>query len=233
MDKLKDYSGPFKPDLKVSDFSQEVLEEALKDVSRLYGIASSVLMAIDMEGYKASNGEELQPMSLPIALGRQELYWYRIVPQEIQAICARFGIRTGDGTVADLFKYWQIAPTVGLEKPITCELKDENHGTITMHKCLGLESLEDTDSWDLQYWMCHELSVKQYQYTAWVFNPKIKSTPTKLVSKENPRKSKDEPACVFELTMMDTVVDEEGYKAWQKLLGTTALTEDLLEKYVG
>jgi hypothetical protein len=226
---LKDYSGPFKQDVKLTDFTPKLLAQAFRDVSILYGLSSTFYVGMDMTGFKASNGDEVQPMSFQLALERNRLFWYQICPHECRVICRRFNIRIGDGTIADLLKFWQLSPTVGTEKHVTCELKDEKHGIITMHQCLAMEQCEETNNLELMHFMCDEMSVAQFQYTAWMFNPKIKCVPLKLP----PRKSKDEPACVFEVTMMDKLVDKKGYKAWQELIQLAPITEGMFDKYLG
>jgi len=229
MGDLKDYSGPFKADLKLLDFSPELLAEALSDLSHIYDVATAPYVAMDVRGFKASTGEEFKPMSPRMMMERTRLYWFQMVPKECKVICRRFKIRTGDGAVADLLKYFQLSPSVGLEKRITCELKDENHGVVTIHECLGLEPHEESNNLDMIEFMCSDMSAKQFQYTAWQINPRIKSVPLKLP----PRKSKDEPPCQWEFTMMDKVVDEEGLKAWQELIWMGRGTERAVAKYLG
>ena len=80
---------------------------------------------------------------------------------------------------------------------IDTELIDKNHGRYTITKCHALDYFEKHDAETLLKQACEGLCIPYNQRSADWFNPKIKWTAVKLP----PRKSKDEPACIWDITL--------------------------------
>ena len=130
MGELNDYSGDFKPDLKLQDFSKDALV-------RLYGAASRLYSAIDARWYslmKEKFGDETA----------KELHWEMWRQHTtVDVGFTRKPMKFGNG-VADVLKFLQINPGAGgfVYLETEWELKNENHGIMTVKRCAGMENFE-------------------------------------------------------------------------------------------
>ena len=185
MEKLKDYSGPLKDDLKLEDFSQEFL----------------VKLAKEWQG-TALRLEELWFKHLEERLGKEEAdeweteFWVRQAKITLPRMAKLANIQVKD--VIDFFKLAQlmIEGSMGFQPIATYEIMNgnRNHVIWTAKRCLNLEYFEKADPGRIIH-MCHHVegfSITEYLH---VFFPNVKVTPLKLP----PRKNPDEIACQWEI----------------------------------
>ena len=181
MAKLKDYSGEYKPDLKLTDFTQEALAKLLDAAGKLYLGADGMWTTVIRKRY----GED-------IALSCSREVWETNWKHECERPCVAMNIKGND--VATAFKHLQIDP--GFAVMFSCEfdLIDKNHGFFTVTHCNTLDYCERHNNTWLQNLACRELDEPLFKRHAAYFNPKIKCTAVKLP----PRQSKNEIACKWE-----------------------------------
>ena len=76
------------------------------------------------------------------------------------------------------------------------QLKDEDHGTLTVTHCPALLALEKEDR-GKEHWICREWEPRLMRLAADFFDPKIEVNALKLP----PRKSQDEICCQYEFKL--------------------------------
>jgi len=181
MEELKDYSGKFVPNLRYEDLSKEVLAKLLK----AYCKEMLVLDAYWQEQVRKRLGDEVVFECLLdnwTRVGKYEMGWAmeaaNITGKDVEAYakaCQLIG-----SFAQDLYKY-------------DFDLKNNNHGILTVHECPALTALEKRNPERIVQ-TCHVLELEGMKaYTAAV-NPAIQVKPLKLA----PRKSRDEVACQWE-----------------------------------
>ena len=183
MKELKDYSGPFVPNLKREDLSKEalvrLLQAACKDYLGIDGCWGSLM--------RERFGDE-------VAFGyAKEMWWRWGVAAEVRRTREALNIWGTD--VEAVMKYIQLSASLGALYDIDVELKDKNHGEYTIHRCHSLDYFERHGDLPLLKQGCENLCIPLNQLSGECFNPKIRWIPIKLP----PRESKDEPACVWEI----------------------------------
>ena len=181
MAKLKDYSGEYRPDIKLTDFTQEALVRLLNAAGKLYLGADG--MWVDV--IKRRFGDE-------VALSCSKEMWETNWKYEVRRPCEAMKIKGNDVTAA--FKHLQIDP--GFAVMFTCEfnLINKYHGIFTVTNCDTLNYCELYNNTWLQKLVCEELDEPLFQRQAAYFNPKIRVTALRLP----PRKSKNEICCKWE-----------------------------------
>ncbi len=186
MGELKDYSGEFKPDLRLEDFSADTLVRAWETTSRLYILLDGCWVGLVKERF----GEQA-------ALEGESEIWRRVAPTDERWIADVFNIHGND--VVTVFKLLQVEPLVGVIYPTRFEVKNNNHGIFTIPKCRTLEYFERHDQNEMINLICTKDAVdhQEFQKLANAFNPNIKVTPLKIP----PRQSPDEIACQWEFKL--------------------------------
>jgi hypothetical protein len=103
---------------------------------------------------------------------------------------------TGDD-VASYFKFFQCTPVNATMIDMVFELKDHNHGMLTVTRCAPLQVWERNHEAGIQKHMCEVVERRGFQIGAEMFNPRMKTTPIKLP----PRRNKKDIACqwIFEV----------------------------------
>ena len=182
---LKDYSGPFIPDLKRSDFSKEALVRAWEATSRCFVMIDGLWYTLIKEKYDEATAGKLD----------REI-WEKMTWREIPAIQEALNIHGND--VEALFKVYQTIPdSVGVLE-MKFELFNKNHGIYTITNCRALKHFEKHGKKELQETACG-IDIWAFADTAKHFNPKMKCTNLKLP----PRKDPSEPACAWEFKIED------------------------------
>jgi hypothetical protein len=156
---LGDYSGPYKPDLKLEDFSKAAL-------IRLYEAACKDYLGIDgiwLAEIRQKYGEK-------VAFEHDVAVWEGGTKGEVRRTREALNIWGDD--VESVMKYIQTS-------------------------CHALDYFEKHKDETLLKQACDGLCIPYNQRSADWFNPKIKWTAVKLP----PRKSKDEPACIWDITL--------------------------------
>jgi len=186
MEELHDYSGEFKPELKLQDFSKDALVRLIRAASRIYGGLDQLWYSLMKEKFGEEMAGQLQE-ELWMKRGGSEL--------EVRSICTEMKFFGDD--VASYFKFLQLLPAMATLMETDFELKDRNHGTMTVRRCRPLERWERTGDTKLQKQMCEVIERKAYRVSAAQFNHNMKVRPLKLP----PRESKDDFACKWEFTV--------------------------------
>ena len=183
MEELQDYGGEFRPNLRMEEFSKDALVRLWRAAGMYALKISQFWTLLVMEKY----GEEAA-----LELSRQIWVERGASEAEVGLFTEAMNIQGKD--IASFFKHLQIDPGVGAVMDIECDLKDENHGILTIKRCGALEICEQLGSERLQKHICEELDVPGYDIAFKQFCPQGKTTALKLP----PRKSPDEIACQWE-----------------------------------
>jgi len=184
VEELQDYSGEFKPDLKMTDFSKEMLVKMWESGGKLSVGMLGCWLAVVREKF----GDDVT-FELAMEVERRYILIERRRGREA-------GNFWGDD-VADIFKYFQIDPGTGPICDKEFDLKDNNHGIWTVPHCHGLEIAEKIGDTALQSHICEWCRMCLTEtFPLCGFNPKLKVTPLKL--EPRPRKNRDEICCQWE-----------------------------------
>ncbi len=183
MGELQDYRGEYNPDLKIQDFSKDVLVRFWEEAGKMYVGLGGLWHSVVSERFGEEVGREL---NLKV--------WERAILLEVRRVCKALNISGND--VATMFKIWQFDPAGPAVTPMRGELKNKNHGILYVSSCKALEYCERTGDVGLIKHQCDKLERLIFEVTASHLNPKMKVTSLKLP----PRKSPDEtPVCIWEL----------------------------------
>ncbi|MFC1999526.1 DUF6125 family protein [Chloroflexota bacterium] len=185
MEKLLDYSGELQSVLRLDDFSSDTLAGLCQVTDRLYCGLDRIWYSLIRERF----GEEMAR-----ELDRE--VWRIQTPIEVSRCRQAMNIWGND--VASVLKFLQVHPAAaGVYPEAECELKDKNHGILTIKHCLGLDYYRRYSDWALQKYVCEILDVEGFQDAAHLINPNIKVTPLKLPSQD----SQDDIACQWEFKL--------------------------------
>ena len=181
MRNLLDYSVEFDPQLKLQDFSKDALIRLLVAASKLYTGVDPLWVAAMRKRF----GDR-------VAFDYDKEIWQTGTLNEVRRVAKALNITGND--VAAVFKYFQFSPGFGVLFDIDWDLKDRNHGIMTVTRCNGVIWWERTKEHALQKFTCEEIERPMFQRIAEYFNPGMKATALKLP----PRKSEDDIACRWE-----------------------------------
>ncbi len=180
---LSDYSGPFKPDLKIIDFSREQL-------ARMYLMAHEVDLAILMAytmwvaqkyGFDASGD-----MSVAI--------WGEGVIGKVRQLHMRF-LNIPGNDIASFMKAWQVDITsLPPNFDIKFEMPSEDRGLVTFNKCYGVTAMEALGLHDELLELC-AMDPPAIGNTARLYHPDMRVR----VLAFPPREGEDDIACKWEL----------------------------------
>ena len=201
MAELNDYSGPFRPDLKLSDFSKEFLLRLIPHWQWTW----FQMDAAWFDGILDRYGPDFA--------------WYvngKVYAQEVPERCNRryakmFNIKRDN--VVDSLKVLQLPldNTMGGQYPTTYDIRDENHAVLSVWGCPNLEWYEHQAPERIRP-MCQINEIQMIR--GYVCNPNIEVKALRLP----PRQSPEEMACQWEHSIdvpegvrvrsTDEVVDE-------------------------
>ncbi|MFC1999322.1 DUF6125 family protein [Chloroflexota bacterium] len=182
MQELEEYSGPFRPDVKLEDFSKEALLRLFRATARQYLSIDGIWNSVIKENFGEKTARDMETE-----------VWKRATSSEIHRTMGALNIQ-GDG-VATVLKAIQCAPGTAGIMDFDCELKDEKHGVLTVKRCSSLEFFERHRDTEGIEFACLTLDTEVgYPETAAAVNPKMKAIPLK----RPPRQSKDEICCQWE-----------------------------------
>jgi len=163
MEELQDYSGEFKPDLKIEEFSKSAL-------IRQWNTAAKLLLGIDSiwrDLVREHFGEEMATQ-----LGIEA--WRRATPIHVRR--GRKSLNFEGNDVAAFFKYWQIDPACGGVSEEKYELVNQNHGILTIMRCQPLDYMEKQGDIAGIEFACAKLDKEAFQFAASCINPNIEVT---------------------------------------------------------
>ena len=187
MEDLEDYSGEFRRNLRLDDFSKAALVRLWQAAGKLYVGLDGIWYSLIRERFGEDMARELDAE-----------VWRRETALEVGRVREALNIWGDD--VASVLKFIQTDPGGGAIFPeFECELKDKNYGILTIRRCLGLEYYERHGEREMQKHACEVLDVEGFQAAAGLFSPRIKVRALKLP----PRKSADEIACQWEFRLGD------------------------------
>ncbi len=185
-DELKDYSGPFKPDLRYSDFSKEQLV-------KLYVMANDYFIQTVLPFILHTK----ENYGIDAMYDAMDFVWVKWLTPHLKRIMSE-GLNIPCNDIESLMKTLQLVLDWGTATAeISFEMPSKDHGIITCHRCLAndmyeLGAIEDVE---ILKKFCH-LDVVTTEAWAAEYNPDIVCNPLAL----SPRNSKDDPACKWELT---------------------------------
>ena len=184
MTEMDDYSGEFRPDLRLQDFSKDRLVEFWHTACRMFVLIDGLWCALVTEKLGSQKAIEWDTE-----------VWKRLLPREFNWV--RQAGKIGGNDIASVLKLYQIDPGVAGIMQLDCRLENANHGTVTVRSCRSLEYAERSQDAKLMKgetpFMC-ELDAELIPQMAHRFNPKIRTGFPKLP----PRKSRDEVACIWD-----------------------------------
>ena len=184
---LKDYSGPFEPDLRYTDFSKEYL-------ARMYMMTTEYFMAV----WNAWMSFVAEKMGRDVMGEAHSWLW-----DNPEILCApiyqmkKDWINIEGNDIEALMKHSQMDPTscAGKFFDKTFEMPSKDCGIVTYHRCYMVDLLEDSQP-DILRDICENTCPPSYKRTAEMLNPDIEVTYLMIP----PRKSKDDPCCKVKLT---------------------------------
>jgi len=184
MGELKDYSGEFRPDLRLDDFSADTLANLADLYCRLF-------RAMDGFWYlciKERHGDQE-------ALACDLKVWENMCRYEMEKITKAMNIRGNEITA--LVKTLQIEPLFQ-QTQSEVEFKNKNNAIFTVKRCPILEALEKEGEGREQR-ICAQVSAEILRNYVAYFNTEIK---TKCLQAP-PRKNKGDICCRWEFSLGD------------------------------
>jgi len=184
MEELKDYSGPFKRDLKYEDFSKEAL-------AKLLNVYCKELLLMDTYWQEQMRNRISDEVAFECLLQN----WCRIGKHEMKWTMEALNIQGND--VEAFVKANQMVPSFaqGIYE-YDWELKNKNHAVLTVNFCPALASLERNSPERIER-NCHVLEHEAMKAYMAPVNPKMQVLPLK----QPPRLSPDEVACQWEFIL--------------------------------
>ena len=182
MKELRDYSGDYVPDLRLTDFSSETLDEILKLHGKIY-------LALDGFWYLAV--KEL--VSNEVGFECDMRAWEKVCKHEMEVITRQLNIQGND--VLALVKALQITSWIQTME-FKIEVKDNNNAILTITRCPILDGLEKEGE-GREKDICNVAGLTIFQNYASFFNPDIAVRGLTVA----PRKSKDEICCQWEFKL--------------------------------
>jgi len=180
MEELQDYSGEFRPDLEKTDFSKEAL-------LKLWGVGGVLMItlggiwySIVREKYGDDAANELDAIA-----------WAQLTKPNFERVARSMNIE--GNTVATLFKVLQCDPGGEPITQMAFDLKNENHGILTITRCRPLAKAERENDLVRMKSGC-QACVVSFARWASQCNPNMEAKPLKLP----PRESPDEVPCMWE-----------------------------------
>jgi len=185
MKELKDYSGPYVPNLKYEDLSKEVLVKLLRAFSR----ECNVLPAYWAEEVRKRLGREVERECLLST-------WTRIGKYETGWAMEAANIKGND--VETYVKVTQLMGSFaqGYYKYVF-DLKNKNHAILTVHYCPAFNALEKQGDFEHLEWVCKVLEEEGMKAYVKPVNPDIQVKPLRV----GRRQSQDEPHCRWEFKL--------------------------------
>ena len=184
-DELQDYSGPFKPDLRYSDFSKEQL---VKMLGQFHSYAMDAINSIAMWVFYKFGWEEF--------INLHHEVWTSQLAEEIKKnITETMNITSND--IEALMKALQTDATWGpIRHRLQFEMPSKDRGVITIHKCSEVDRFEPMGMMEVCRMSCEQTDVAAITEYAKMFHPDIVTKAVVLP----PRESPDDICCQWEFT---------------------------------
>ena len=179
MTELRDYSGPYQPDLKLEDFTKEALLRLIQLYSRFY-------LVIDGLWYLGVKERIDNEQALTIDMWA----WKKMIKYQTKHLAKAMNIQGDD--VATLMKLFQVDPMFGNFR-YEIKLMHRNRGLFTINHCPTLEALEKEGGTRIKE-ICGIVDPMVFTQYAQSINPNMKVKSLKLP----PRQSQEELCCQWE-----------------------------------
>jgi len=183
MPERADYSGPFDPEIQFEDFSKDFLVKVMTHWHYAYIKLATIFYNEIRERY-----------GIEVANDINYIAWTQI-GEKVYPRHAKMGnIELKD--VLDSLKCVQLHPDNNVMGSFPCEydIRDNNYVLMTVKQCPSLLYYEKHAPEMIEP-ICHVMEPAVFQ--KYVINQKVKVTPLKLP----PRKSPEDPACLWEFKM--------------------------------
>lgn len=185
---LKDYSGPFKPDLRFSDFSREQLarmhvkaHEYFMEVAFYFSVHIAEKYGIDAMGE-----------------AHHDVWIKKLGPSTHRLLTEGMGIKGND--IESLMKVLQTTAIDWgpLKFDVTFEMPSKDRGVVTIYKCPGVDIYEAAGDEGMLAITKEACATDRAILMEWakLFHPDMVAKDLVLP----PRKSKDDPCCKWEFT---------------------------------
>jgi hypothetical protein len=196
-EELDDYSGPFEPDLRLSDFSKQGLMKLVEVGGEIYG-------NVNRNWYT----EAIKRFGQEVADEMHHAVWFAdggSGDHENYTISRLMNFRDEDEVTTPL-KVWQCLPAMSTRMTLTFQQTGENEWEMFTPQC-GVPEAGEAGGPELLAYMvnkiCGHLELFGFRHGAARWNPNIRIDPVKLP----PRASSDEPHCRWTITLEDRPVD--------------------------
>jgi len=194
---LDDYSGPFQPDLHISDFSKEGLMKLVEIGGSIYGTVNRLWY---LEVAKRFGQEVADEMHHQVWFGEGGAG-----DHENEVISELMGFASEDAETTPM-KVWQCLPAMSTRMTLRFEQTGEGQWQMHTPQCVVPETGEAGGPEVMAYMcdkICAHLELFGFRHGAARWNEKIRIDPEKLP----PRAGKDEPHCRWKIAMTDSRVD--------------------------
>ncbi len=187
MGDFEDYSGEFRSDLKLEDFSKDALVRLFQTTCRLYIGFAALVYELNKEKFGAKTAIDLDTD-----------YWLKMGATEREVRMTTRAMNIAGKDVTSLVKFLQIDPGArGTFLDFSCDLKNENVGVLTVNQCRPLNYFESVGDMVSLKHACDVEDREVFERVARFFNPDMKVTSLKLP----PRANKEEIACQWEFRL--------------------------------
>ena len=194
---LDDYSGPFEPDLRLSDFSKPALMKLVEIGGEIYG-------AVNRKWYEAVT----QRFGTEVADELHHQVWFAeggAGDHENFTISRLMGFADEDEMTTPL-KVWQCLPAMSTRMTLTFRQVGEREWEMYTPQCAVPEMGEMAGPEIFDYMInkvCGHLELFGFRHGAARWNPNVRIDPIKLP----PRADASEPHCRWRITLEDEPVD--------------------------
>ena len=182
---LKDYSGPFKSDIRYSDFTKETLVKMFKMAHELF-----------MESEMAWTMTIAAKYGWDDMLKCNQEVWVKTMPDTAREIFTHYLNFKGKG-IEGLMKALQMDPTwCPVKFGAVFEMPSEDHGIVTLTKCPMVDLVEGIGQADAIGQLCDVMCSQSMNAYIGSFGKNIVKNDIVMP----PRKGPDDICCQFEFT---------------------------------
>jgi hypothetical protein len=161
---LEDYSGPFKPDLKMTDFSRVQLAKLYCRATEydLLAMLGFQQWAMEKHGYEAMTN-----MANDVWGGR--------LPVHFVELNAKYMNYKKPYDIETYMKHWQTDLTGMGPRYYSWEFQkpDDDHAIVNCNRCITVEMMEPLNAPELLHILCEKADVDCIRGTAQIYNPDL------------------------------------------------------------
>jgi len=189
---LEDYSGPFRPGLRLTDFSRRQLANMYNMVHQYHYMIMNSYLDHTIKNY----GHEAMCEA-------RKFVWCRVMPKVTYNLNKQYLNIKGD-SLEDFMKAWQTDLNMmpGKYFDITFEMPDENRGVVIFNRCPVVENYEASGETDKIQQICAKCPTA-IENTARIYDFDIDVVPLA----QPPRQSKDHICCAFQVHVRPDLFD--------------------------